>query len=139
MGTSPEMLEKFRTKAKAVSATVVDVSSMAQAIAYTVDLCSTKEACQLLMSGCDESLSDKGKDLCELKEWKKIIAAPALEDADMAELIAQARERRWRSSKTACATIWLALISVLPWQIMALQKQGLWFWIHPAKSCAWQP
>lgn len=94
MGTTPAMLEKFRTKAKAVSATVVEISSMAQAFAYTVDLCISKDACQLLMSGCEESLSDKGKDLCELKEWNKIIAAPRLADADMAELVAQARDRQ---------------------------------------------
>jgi len=93
MGSTPEVLEKFRKKAELVSAIVSEVDSMAQAIAYTVDLCSQKEACQLLMSGCEESLSDKGKDLCELKQWGKIIAAPALADADMAELVKQAAGR----------------------------------------------
>lgn len=93
MGSTPEVLEKFRKKAELVSAIVSEVDSMAQAIAYTVDLCSQKEACQLLMSGCEESLSDKGKDLCELKQWGKIIAAPALADADMAELVKQAASR----------------------------------------------
>lgn len=94
MGPTPEVLEKFRKKAEIVSAIVSEVDSMAQAIAYTVDLCSQKEACQLLMSGCDESLSDKGKDLCELKEWGKIIAAPALDAADLAELVKQAGSRQ---------------------------------------------
>ena len=93
MGSTPEVLEKFRKKAELVSAIVSEVDSMAQAIAYTVDLCSQKEACQLLMSGCEESLSDRGKDLCELKQWGKIIAAPALADADMAELVKQAASR----------------------------------------------
>ena len=93
MGPTPEVLEKFRKKAEIVSAIVSEVDSMAQAIAYTVDLCAQKEACQLLMSGCEETLSDKGKDLCELKEWGKIIAAPALNDADMAELVKQAASR----------------------------------------------
>jgi L-lactate dehydrogenase complex protein LldG len=93
MGQNPEVLEKFRKKAELVSAIVSEVDSMAQAIAYTVDLCSQKEACQLLMSGCEESLSDKGKDLCELKEWGKIIAAPGLNDADMGELVKQAATR----------------------------------------------
>ena len=94
MGPTPEVLEKFRKKAEIVSAIVSEVDSMAQAIAYTVDLCSQKEACQLLMSGCEESLSDKGKDLCELKEWGKIIAAPALNSVDLAELVTQAASRQ---------------------------------------------
>ena len=93
MGPTPEVLEKFRKKAELVSAIVSEVDSMAQAIAYTVDLCTQKEACQLLMSGCEESQSDGGKDLCELKEWGKIIAAPALKDDDMAELVKQAAGR----------------------------------------------
>ena len=93
MGPTPEVLEKFRKKAELVSAIVSEVDSMAQAIAYTVDLCTQKEACQLLMSGCEESLSDKGRDLCELKQFGKIIAAPALNDADLAELVKQASGR----------------------------------------------
>ena len=93
MGPTPEVLEKFKKKAEIVSAIVSEVDSMAQAITYTVDLCAQKEACQLLMSGCEESLSDKGKDLCELKQWGKIIAAPGLNEADMAELVKQAASR----------------------------------------------
>lgn len=93
MGPAPEVLEKFKKKAEIVSAIVSEVDSMAQAIAYTVDLCAQKEACQLLMSGCEESLSDKGKDLCQLKTLGKIIAAPSLNDADMAELVKQAAAR----------------------------------------------
>lgn len=94
MGATPEVLEKFRKKAEIVSAIVSEVDSMSQAIAYTVDLCAQKEACQLLVSGCEESLSEKGKDLCELKEWGKIIAAPALSDTDMAELVKEAGSRQ---------------------------------------------
>ncbi len=93
MGPTPEVLEKFRKKAEIVSAIVSEVDSMAQAVAYTVDLCAQKEACQLLMSGCEESLSNKGQDLCQLKTMGKIIAAPGLNDADMAELVKQAAAR----------------------------------------------
>lgn len=93
MGPTPEVLEKFRKKAEIVSAIVSEVDSMAQAIAYTVDLCAQKEACQLLMSGCEESLSNTGQDLCQLKTMGKIIAAPGLNDADMAELVKQAASR----------------------------------------------
>lgn len=93
MGATPDVLERFRKKAEAVSAIVSEVDSMAQAISYTVDLCIQKEACQLLMSGCEESLSDKGQDLCQLKEWGRIIAAPGLGEADTAELVSQAAGR----------------------------------------------
>lgn len=90
MNTDLEILEKFQQKAEAVSAIVSEVDSMAQAIAYTVNLCAQKEACQLLMSGCEEALSGKGQDLCELKEWGKIIAAPGLNSSDLDELVRQA-------------------------------------------------
>jgi L-lactate dehydrogenase complex protein LldG len=93
MGPTPEVLEKFRKKAEIVSAIVSEVDSMAQAIAYTVDLCDQKDACQLLMSGCEESLSGRGKDLCELKEWGKIIAAPGLNESDLSALTKQAGPR----------------------------------------------
>ena len=93
MNTSVEILEEFHQKATNVSAVVTEVDSMSQAIAYTVDLCAQKEACQLLMSGCEESLSNKGKDLCELKEWGKIIAAPGLNSTDLAELVRQAESQ----------------------------------------------
>ena len=49
MEPSPEILEKFRKKAEAASAIVSEVDSMAQAVAYTVDLCAQKETCQLLL------------------------------------------------------------------------------------------
>jgi len=87
------LLERFRKKAEAVSAVVSDVETMAQAVAYTVDLCVHKEACQILVSGCDESLSPQGRDLCQLKEWGKIIAAPALDAPTRDILVARAREQ----------------------------------------------
>lgn len=93
MGSTPESLEKFKIKAEAVSAFVTPVGSMAEAFTYTVDLCARKEACQLLMSGCEEPLSDKGQDLCQLKSMSKIIAAPLLGATDKAELIKQATAR----------------------------------------------
>ena len=93
MNTDSEIVKKFHQKATNVSAIVTEVDSMAQAIAYTVDLCAQKEACQLLMSGCEEALSDKGQDLCELKEWGKIIAAPKLDQKDLAEMVRQAEPK----------------------------------------------
>ncbi len=86
------LVERFRKKAEAVSAVVSEVETMAEAVAYTVDLCVHKEACQILVSGCDESLSASGKDLCGLKDWGKIIAAPGLDAATREILVARAKE-----------------------------------------------
>ena len=72
-----EMVTLFRTKAELVSATVSEIESPLQALEYTVDLCDRKEACQLLVSGCDAPLSPKAEELCDTKQ-QKIIAAPAL-------------------------------------------------------------
>lgn len=73
-----EMIEIFKQRAEAVSAKVLEIGSLEQAFEYTVDLCVNKEACQLLVSGCEEKLSEKAEDLCDLKASGKIIAAPGL-------------------------------------------------------------
>ncbi len=72
-----EMLTLFQTKAELVSATVSEVETPQQALEYTVELCDRKEACQLLVSGCDAPLSQKAEELCDLKQ-QKVIAAPGL-------------------------------------------------------------
>lgn len=79
MTPSDEMLDLFRTKAELVSAVVSEVENPLQALEYTVDLCERKDACQLLVSGCDAPLSPEAEDLCDLKQ-QKIIAAPGLPD-----------------------------------------------------------
>lgn len=86
------LVERFRKKAEAVSAVVSEVETMAQAVAYAVDLCVHKDACQILVSGCDESLSPGGRDLCGLKEWTKIIAAPGLDAPTRDLLVARAKD-----------------------------------------------
>lgn len=88
------LVERFRAKAEAVSAVVSEVETMAEAVAYTVDLCIHKEACQMLASGCDESLSPQGRDLCGLPSWGKIIAAPGLDTAALDLLVAKAKEKQ---------------------------------------------
>jgi L-lactate dehydrogenase complex protein LldG len=90
---SPDLITQFRHNAEAVSAVVRDVDSMAQALAYVVDLCAAKEACQPLFSGCREALSDKGRDLCNLGIWGKTIAAPGLGESDLKSLIELAAGR----------------------------------------------
>ncbi|KPJ78637.1 MAG: lactate utilization protein B/C [Deltaproteobacteria bacterium SG8_13] len=72
-----EVVALFRTKAELVSATVSEVENPMQALEYTVALCDRKQACQLLVAGCDAPLSPKAEDLCDHKQ-QKVIAAPGL-------------------------------------------------------------
>lgn len=76
---------RFKQKAEFVSAIVMDVETSREAFKYCVDLCERKQACQLLMSGCDDFLSPEAEALCDLKQ-EKIIAAPAL-PSDQAEML----------------------------------------------------
>jgi L-lactate dehydrogenase complex protein LldG len=87
-----EMAALFRRKAEWVSAIVREVESPLQALEYTVDLCERKEACQLLVSGCDAPLSPDAEDLCDRKQ-QKVIAAPAL-DSGLADDLQQLCDRR---------------------------------------------
>ena len=80
MSLPKETVALFRRKAESVSAIVSEVESPLQALEYTVDLCGRKEACQLLVSGCDAPLSPKAEELCDFKQ-QKVIAAPALDSA----------------------------------------------------------
>jgi L-lactate dehydrogenase complex protein LldG len=88
----------MREKAELVAATVAEVKSIEEAYAYTVDLCDKKEACQLLISGCEQNLSAEAEALCETKQ-EKIMAAPALADDEFAKLAAMAEERGIRLIK----------------------------------------
>ena len=88
-----EVIQQFRTKAEAVSAIVSLVPSLDQALAYTVDLCARKKACQMLVPGCQEGTSPRAEDLCGLKEGGKIIAAPGLAPKDLDRLVSMAREQ----------------------------------------------
>ena len=77
MGQHDEMMTLFIQKAESVSAVVTRVSSVDAVLDYVVDLCETKEACQLLMAGCEAPLSTPAENLCETKQTK-VIAAPGL-------------------------------------------------------------
>ncbi len=79
-------LDLFVQKAVAVSAIVVRVADVGEALAYAVDLCAQKEACQLLAPGCEVPLSSPAEDLCAGKP-ARIIAAPGL-PADQREALA---------------------------------------------------
>ncbi len=86
MSVTTSNQERFTVKAKAVSATVSTVASTDEALAYVVDLCGTKDACQILAAGCGESLSAQAEDLCAAKQ-QKTIAAPGL-DKDLSQKLA---------------------------------------------------
>lgn len=75
----------FTEKAGIASAVVSAVSSLEEAFQYTIDLCGKKEACKLLVSGCEENLSSKAGALCEAKTGKTI-AAPALSKKQFSSL-----------------------------------------------------
>lgn len=75
MSAKQNLVQAFTEKAELVSAFVTPVSNEAEALKYVIDLCDKKEACQLLMSGCESGLSEKAEDLCDAKQ-KKVIAAP---------------------------------------------------------------
>lgn len=86
------LIQTFTAKAESVSATVVPVDDLDDAFRYAVNLCDQKDACQLLISGCELPLSDKAEDLCDAKQ-EKIMAAPGLEDSYREKLSAMCRKR----------------------------------------------
>lgn len=83
--TREQTVQLFKEKAKLVSAVVEEVASLDQAFDYVVDLCGKKEACQILVSGCEADLSKKAEDLCDTKQ-QKIVAAPNLKKKDFTKL-----------------------------------------------------
>lgn len=85
MRAETELIDRFVTSAEAVSAVVVRTDGISRALDYAVDLCARKEACQLLVSGCDEPLSDDAGQLC-LQKQVKIMAAPNLPADALADL-----------------------------------------------------
>ena len=87
MNQTDPTLDLFVTKAEAVSATVARVASPQAAFAYAVDLCDRKEACQLLVSGCEADLSPEAEALCDTKQTK-VMAAPELPPEEHAALSA---------------------------------------------------
>lgn len=85
-------INTFAEKARAVSAEVHRLASMEAALDHVVQACVNKEACQVLASGCEYPLADPARDLCELKTWQKLIAAPGLNGAALEALTDRCRE-----------------------------------------------
>jgi hypothetical protein len=71
---------------------VKTVATMDDALAHAVDVCAQKQACAILASGCEHALSDPAEELCGLKQWEKLIAAPNLEDRDTQSLTSLCRQ-----------------------------------------------
>jgi L-lactate dehydrogenase complex protein LldG len=83
--------ERFMEKARAAAAVVTEINSLDEALAYTVDMCGTRGACRLKVSGCEEHLSEPAEQLCETKH-DKIIAAPGLDEHTYGLLAARCAE-----------------------------------------------
>lgn len=81
-----EMVNTFIAKAEAVSAVVSRISNTREALEYALKICEEKEACQMLVSGCELPVSDSAAGLCKLSAGEKSIAAPGLDDEDLGQL-----------------------------------------------------
>ncbi|BCS87805.1 LutC/YkgG family protein [Pseudodesulfovibrio sediminis] len=91
MSSKDSLCQKFTEKAELVSAFVTTIKTEDEALDYTINLCDKKQACQLLVSGCEEGLSDKAGELCETKQTK-VIAAPGLKKTLYKELAAKSEK-----------------------------------------------
>jgi len=92
MKPEKELIQTFRAAAEKVSAVVTEVQTMAEALAYSVDLCERKEACQLLVSGCEAPLSAPAENLCDKKQHK-LMAAPLLSEEQTQSLATLCEQR----------------------------------------------
>ena len=92
MSDSKRLVDLFSEKAGLVSAIVTPVKSLDEALAYTVDVCDKKDACQLLMAGCESELSSPAGALCDIKPGK-VVMAPALAAEPFAALKALCEAR----------------------------------------------
>lgn len=80
-----QAVELFKQKAAPVSIVVVEAPGLEQAMAYAVEVCEKKEACELLLAGCEQPLSAAGEKHCRRAEVKSL-AAPALDDGNYKKL-----------------------------------------------------
>ena len=86
------LIDTFTEKARAVSTEVQVVDTIEAAYAYAVTICRDKAACQILSSGCEFPLSDPAEELCGLKQWQRLMAAPGLDDDAITALTPLCRE-----------------------------------------------
>lgn len=91
-----EMVNTFTAKAEAVSAIVRRISKIQEALEYTVKICDEKEACQMLLSGCELPVSAAASEMCGLGAGEKAIAAPGLDDEALGQLKALAEKKEFK-------------------------------------------
>mgnify|MGYP000353098205 CR=1 FL=1 len=88
-----DIMERFQERAEAVSAQVTHVQGPQEAFEYTLRLCVQKEACQILVSGCEQPLSTAAEDLCHLQVPEKTIAAPDFSSSQLQSLVDLCKEQ----------------------------------------------
>lgn len=89
---NPALVEKFTTMAQSVAATVAEVTNKEEAYKYVVDLCLSKDPCELL---ADEPGTEKGP-LGPNRvptRVQRVLAAPSLSDEDFALLDGLCQEK----------------------------------------------
>lgn len=87
-----EAVALFKKKAAPVSIRVVEVKDLKEAMEYALTVCEEKEACELLLPGCELPLSDKGAKRCERAEIKTV-AAPNLDKRSYASFAKLGEEK----------------------------------------------
>ncbi|WP_034623122.1 LutC/YkgG family protein [Desulfovermiculus halophilus] len=88
----PSYLQTFVEKAEASAAQVIRVPDLEQALDQVVQSCAAKQACTPLATGCEQDLSEAAADLCSLKDWSKIMAAPGLAPRDLEALTSRCKK-----------------------------------------------
>lgn len=81
----PQLVEAFGAKAAAVNAVVQELPNMAAALTYAVDICEKKTPAEMLADEPGTEQGPLGPNRVPTRK-RKILAAPALSDADYAEL-----------------------------------------------------
>ena len=138
MRPKTDMTERFVQKAKAVAATVVHVKSKAEAFDHAVAVCNAKQACQLLVPGCEESLSQKAGALCETKQ-QKVMAAPDLSPEEFKALENLCREKSILLIKDGLRNHLAGIDIGFTMLITASPKPGPWLSVPRANPCDWLP
>jgi L-lactate dehydrogenase complex protein LldG len=85
------LADLFRSTAEKAGCRVGRAGSLEEAFGQVLDLCLSKKACEILVSGCDLPLSGAAEELC-LTKVERIIAAPGLGGKDLDTLARLCRE-----------------------------------------------
>lgn len=89
---NPELVEAFSAKAAMVNAVVQELPNMAAALDYVVDVCANKAPCEMLADEPGTPQGPLGPNKVPTRV-QKVMAAPALDDADFAALEGLCKEK----------------------------------------------